>query len=356
MCDMAKRSYASLENIDNPNSSANVHGAVVSISPVKKGRKCLFFDGEFADDTSKIRLVGFDASQQRKLSEFHDRQVPVELQNCEIKKSRYADVYDLMLRSRSRIKESSRDINAASLIQDHDATVEAAEIQLDRLPDIDVFVKVTVSAKVKEVKDAEAIGDKLKQDVILADSTGFAKLTLWEEYVTSLIEGRSYRFKNLVVKSYQSSKYLSRGEGTDVDSINDIGIVATTSCVAEECCSTTLNNCIVVGVPELETYKLCLKCKSRVEPVSSLLGSCSNCRMMQRYSICTDSTTAKLLVMYDDSGSQRKMMQVLVFGENLLHKWIGGETRHEVTQELLLTAPAVSIEISEKKVVQEVHL
>ena len=42
------------------------------ILPVKKGRMCLFFDGEIADDTSKIRLVGFDASQQRKLSGLHE--------------------------------------------------------------------------------------------------------------------------------------------------------------------------------------------------------------------------------------------------------------------------------------------
>ena len=84
----------------------------------------MFFDGEIADDTSKIRLVGFDASQQRKLSGFHETQLPIELQNCEIKKPRYGDVYNLMLRSRSVIKESKRAIDEESLIKDHDyATV-----------------------------------------------------------------------------------------------------------------------------------------------------------------------------------------------------------------------------------------
>ena len=49
------------------------------------------------------------------------------------------------------------------LIQDHDyATVdEAAEVQLDRLQDIEVFVIIFISAKVVEVKGVELIGDKL---------------------------------------------------------------------------------------------------------------------------------------------------------------------------------------------------
>ena len=49
------------------------------------------------------------------------------------------------------------------MIQDHDyATVdEAAEVQLERLQDIKVFDKISISAKVMEVKGVESIGDKL---------------------------------------------------------------------------------------------------------------------------------------------------------------------------------------------------
>ena len=50
-------------DVNGPATSANMHGAVVAISPVKKGRKCLF-DEAIVDETSKIRLVGFDALQQ----------------------------------------------------------------------------------------------------------------------------------------------------------------------------------------------------------------------------------------------------------------------------------------------------
>ena len=58
------------------------------------------------------------------------------------------------------IKESKRAIDAESLIQNHDyATVD--EVQLDRLQEIDVFVKISVIAQAVEVKDVKAIGDKL---------------------------------------------------------------------------------------------------------------------------------------------------------------------------------------------------
>ena len=43
---MAKRSYDEIENIndvDGPMSSTSIHSAIVTLSPVKKGRKDMFF-------------------------------------------------------------------------------------------------------------------------------------------------------------------------------------------------------------------------------------------------------------------------------------------------------------------------
>ena len=54
---MAKKSYEEIENIDNVSgamSSTNIHGAVVALSPVKKGWEMNYFDGMLADKTSQI--------------------------------------------------------------------------------------------------------------------------------------------------------------------------------------------------------------------------------------------------------------------------------------------------------------
>ena len=45
-----------INDVDGPISSTSIHGAVVTLSPVKKGR---LFDGLLADKTSQIQLVSF---------------------------------------------------------------------------------------------------------------------------------------------------------------------------------------------------------------------------------------------------------------------------------------------------------
>ena len=232
----------------------------------------MFFDGAIADDTSKIRIVGFDTLQQKELAEFNERQ-------------------------------------------------------------------------------AVQLTEKRKQDVTISDASGSAKLVLWEEDIDCV---RAYIMKNLIVRVYLDSKYLSKGVSTNIQQISDIGIVSCTSSTgdsAEEICR--IQQPTIVGVPELETYRACLKCKSRVEPVSSMLGSCSNCRMMQRYDVCQEHTAAKVLIMYNsDAGPelQSRMMQVLILSEQMLRKWIGREAGAEVTQEIILKAPVVpAITITKKK-------
>jgi hypothetical protein len=75
------RSYEEIENIDKVNgpiSSTPVHGAIFSVT-CGEGAEVTFFGGMLAEESSKIRLVGFDAQQQRKLNEYHQNSLPVEL-------------------------------------------------------------------------------------------------------------------------------------------------------------------------------------------------------------------------------------------------------------------------------------
>ena len=40
--------------------NTKIHGSITSLSPIKKGRNSVFFDGTPADGASKIRVVDFD--------------------------------------------------------------------------------------------------------------------------------------------------------------------------------------------------------------------------------------------------------------------------------------------------------
>ena len=85
-----KRTYQESNQIDEVEENTKIHGA---LSPIKKGRNSVFFDGTLADGTSKI---SFDGTQQRKLQDYHDKKVPVELVNCEVKTSGYGEGYDVV--------------------------------------------------------------------------------------------------------------------------------------------------------------------------------------------------------------------------------------------------------------------
>ena len=195
-----------------------------------------------------------------------------------------------MLKSGSQIRESPRKIDVPSLMIETEASqYNSRHFAAER--------KVTVSIKVYEVKDPITISDKSMQDVFIADKSSTARVALWEDNVGIMQQGRSYTLKNFVVRVFQSIKYLTMGdEGAELIPIKDIGTVALQH-NADPDCEVVLHD--VTIVLHLDTVRACLNCKGRVEPQMPPLGKCSrpDCRMMQRYDLCTEITTAKLMLM-----------------------------------------------------------
>ena len=216
-----KRTYKEIDyidDVDSPATNTTIHGAITA-TPGTKGR--IFFDGMLADDTSTMRLVGFAATQQKKLEEYQQKNVAVELRNCEVKRSRYGEGYELMLKSGSSIKESPKKIDVSTPIAVN------KEITLEQFPEMALFQKVIVTVKVIKVNNTVQLPEKVKQGIIVADKTATAKVTLWEDNVGAFNEGRSHILKNFVVRMYQSTKYLSMGgDATEIVPIEDIGVVA----------------------------------------------------------------------------------------------------------------------------------
>ena len=81
-----------------------------------------------------------------------------------------------------------------------------------------------VEAKVVRVDGSVKVaGGISKQDVVIADSTSVAKITLWERDIGCVVEGKSYSFGQVVVHSYQHTKYLSvPKEGALIMEIEDV--------------------------------------------------------------------------------------------------------------------------------------
>ena len=79
---------SNLEKLNKPIPNANIHAAVTMLSPVKKGKDSLFFDGTISYGTSKMRIVGFSPEHQKKLLSFQEKKMPINIVNCEVKPSR----------------------------------------------------------------------------------------------------------------------------------------------------------------------------------------------------------------------------------------------------------------------------
>ena len=156
-----------------------------------------------------------------------------------------------------------------------------------------------MNIKVVELKDETQVGGRVKRDACVADGSGTGRVSVWEGNVNAMEKDRCYCLKNFIVQEYQSTKYLTMAkEGSEIIPIEDIGAVAEQGDKDDELW--VINNVTVAGVPYFDTYKSCLQCKARVEPHTDRLGKCSKmeCMMMQRFNLCPQHTTAKLMLLY----------------------------------------------------------
>ena len=331
-----------LIEVDQPVNSANIHGAVTSLSPVKKGCRASYFDGTIADDSTELRLVGFSSEHQRQISTFFRSKTPINLKNCIIKLSREGHKMEIMLKSNTRIIESNKNIDVSGLIKDS-ATVPSS-ITISELASTQNFQHVSLQVKVVEAKEPTYVGEdhKHKQDLIVADSTGLTKLALWEKDVGTMQKQHSYSLVNVIVREYKSKKYLSKPkDGAVITTIDDIGDVQESDSETDEPQphETRLSNVWIIGVPQLDSYKSCLMCKARVEPMEPPLGRCSKCSVMQRFDLCPEQCSAKLLLMSDSD--HNRIYPLHGFGRTI-RDLAGANTDSAVTPEALLNSPLIS--------------
>ena len=194
-------------------------------------------------EKSTVRLVGFRKSQQSKIQRFMDKQQPIQLDDCEIKKARRGPRMEIMLKGSTAITSSP---------QTESVHLEEEPILLKELESKEDYEKVSPTTV--------PTGKKI-QEVIIADSSTSSKCTLWEDDIGSLAVGSSYLLKKFHVREYASKKFISKArEESEIFAIYDIGVTASSN---EDPQPAELHSALIVGVPQLDTYKSCLRCKAR---------------------------------------------------------------------------------------------
>ena len=78
---MSKRKleFCEYSKVEEEAVSADLHGVVTSLSPLKKSRSAgnQYFDGEACDATQTLQFIGFSPDQKNKLNDFLQSKAPV---------------------------------------------------------------------------------------------------------------------------------------------------------------------------------------------------------------------------------------------------------------------------------------
>ena len=153
-----------------------------------------------------------------------------------------------------------------------------------------------------------------KQEVVLADTTNWIKLDLWQKYVNTLTKGTTYTLENLRQKKFNNERYLNTAKVEEFkfeesENFSD-SLVQPDQPLYQE---TTLPDCQVIGVTEATKTLCCVSCSKKCifRPDSSLVQCTSNsCKLMQKVELCKSQWYLRIMVK-DNAPPEKKFMLTL---------------------------------------------
>ena len=156
----------------------------------KKGTK-RYFRGQVTDGTKKTRIDSwFDEHQLKQLETLDANRSPIKLSECEVQRSSYSGDLEIKLTSKTNIGQSPKEFDSIA----EPSNSPAALTPVSQIHKMGNFNHVDLKVKISQVNPPCTVPTgKLKQDLIVADSTGTIKLTHWGNEVGKYDIGSSYQ-------------------------------------------------------------------------------------------------------------------------------------------------------------------
>ncbi|XP_067029627.1 uncharacterized protein [Acropora muricata] len=222
----------------------------------------------------------------------------------------------------------------------------------------DVYKTIDVTVKVvNKENNKQPIVSKGKQlmktECGIADHTNTIALTLWEDLIDVVDCGKTYKFKNVKIRSFNDIKYLTTNEGTtihqDIYDINmDFEDISLSLNISEGKCISA----------KLKRELFCIACNACIKGIASDgMITCQNCQMTTLEENCSHKLVAQLLILT----AKGKVQSYTCFNDALQSFLASNNTNLTIDttdldelKKLLLTSPAkqMIIDDSTKSITQ----
>ena len=220
------------------------------------------------------------------------------LSSCSVKQSRDGSELEVFVNRHTTIETSDKSFT----ITESTSTSEA--VPLKRIQELPKHTKVTVEVKVQTVTEPKHIPSKklTVQELAVADSSGALRLSIWEDEVGQMKQGKSYRIEGATIREYDGQRFLSTSsKRSNIVPIEDIGPLDETLAVQLGESSKSLNqvkDVRVKGIEKFDTYPICFKpaCQGKIkhDEEDAEMGECVRCGTIQAISAEQTGVTATL--------------------------------------------------------------
>ncbi|XP_078365700.1 uncharacterized protein LOC144649967 isoform X1 [Oculina patagonica] len=259
-----------------------ITGYICDTSPVKPSKNnYAYFNFKFQTANGFCDGVCFEKSLHDQVKKIEETQKSVRLSKYSLKRSLY-DTTDqsILLHKRSKIE------NIPQCTFEYKPPVRQVT-KICEIKDISDFTLVSIIGKVHITSEQCQVKVQqhfvMKLDCKIADDTSAIKLTLWDNHIPLVEEGKVYEIINARVRSYGRDKYLSTNFETIVKEKSDQQNMIVVPELMEQ--ESTSDKTIVVnqigGVQEIQRFAVCNSCHRKLGNLQSELCVCDFCGLNQ---------------------------------------------------------------------------
>ena len=234
-------------------------------------------------DNKPVRGVCFSPEKRGEMQAVANAKSPVKIKN--FKRANDGDNSVTITKYTTITPVEQRDINFA-FSEELYKSAAGEPVKISSISNLVSEQLITIKAKVLKVSgekiQATRFGRLRKQDVIVADPTGYIKLVLWGDFVNTLDVDHTYVLKNVRIKCTKFENYLNTPKNEDFVAVDSTAFDVPVAEYEHEIDTTKEVMAKILGVRQASKILSCNGCTRRtIEFVSPNKAVCTFCKLQQ---------------------------------------------------------------------------